>query len=138
MRFDEIELESVPLGIDDAVPQTAVVEPETDRAPFGKQFLAVLTDVSLFAALVLALTPLLPQPFDWTHIAALAGFAIVISYYYFVGTWMLWGKTIGGAIFDVRVTPSTDRAMSLRDASVRWATRYLSLAAAALLAYFTY
>ncbi len=135
MRFDEMELESVPLGIEDVV---AVAQPTVEaRAPYWKRFLALLTDLSLFAALVLALTPLLPQPFDWTHIASLAGFAIVISYYYFVGTWMLWGKTIGGAIFDVRVTPETERAMSLRDASVRWATRYLTLAVAALVAYFS-
>lgn len=129
MRFDEIELEPVPLGIED-VPAAAPRE----RSPWFRKTLAVLTDLSLFAALVLALSPLLPQPFDWTHIAALAGFAIVISYYYFVGTWMLWGKTIGGAIFDVRV--SEERSMSLRNASLRWATRYLPVAAAALAAYF--
>jgi uncharacterized RDD family membrane protein YckC len=134
MRFDEMELEPVPLGIEEVV---AVPQPVEAPAPYWKRFLALLTDLSLFAALVLALTPLLPQPFDWTHIAALAGFAIVISYYYFVGTWMLWGKTIGGAIFDVRVTPETERAMSLRDASVRWATRYLTLAVVALVAYFS-
>lgn len=128
MRFDEIELEPVPLGIEE------VAAPVRDRAPWFKKTLAVLTDLSLFAALVLALSPLLPQPFDWTHIAALAGFAIVISYYYFVGTWMLWGKTIGGAIFDVRV--SDVRSMSLRDASLRWATRYLPVAVLALIAYF--
>jgi uncharacterized RDD family membrane protein YckC len=137
MRFDEIELEAVPLGIEDVVPAAAVATAEPEHAPYWKQLLALLTDLSLFAALVLALTPLLPQPFDWTHIAALSGFAIVVSYYYFVGTWMLWGKTIGGAIFDVRVTPESERAMSLRDASLRWATRYLTLAAAALIAYFT-
>lgn len=128
MRFDEVELEPVPLGIEE-VPATV-----RERSPWFKLTMAVLTDLSLFAALVLALSPLLPQPFDWTHIAALAGFAIVISYYYFVGTWMLWGKTIGGAIFDVRVTD--ERSMSLRDASLRWATRYLPVAAAALVAYF--
>ncbi len=131
MRFDEVELEAV------LVPDVPVLAPPTtDEAPRWRRLLALFTDLSLFAALVLALTPLLPQPFDWTHIASLAGFAIVISYYYFVGTWMLWGKTIGGAIFDVRVTPETERAMSLRDASVRWATRYLTLAVAALIAYF--
>jgi hypothetical protein len=46
--------------------------------------------------------------------SALAGFIIVLSYYYFVGAWMLWGKTIGGAIFDVRVETRTLRAASLR------------------------
>jgi uncharacterized RDD family membrane protein YckC len=135
MRFDEIELESVPLGIEEvvAVPTPAAA---TGGAPYWRRFLALLTDLSLFAALVLALTPLLPQPFDWTHIAALSGFAILVSYYYFVGTWMLWGKTIGGAIFDVRVTPESERAMSLRDASARWAVRYLTLAMGAVVAYF--
>ncbi|MEA2463899.1 MAG: hypothetical protein QOJ98_1646, partial [Acidobacteriota bacterium] len=71
MRFDEIELEAVPLGIEEVV---AVPPPAGATAPYWKRFLALLTDLSLFAALVLALTPLLPQPFDWTHIAALAGF----------------------------------------------------------------
>jgi uncharacterized RDD family membrane protein YckC len=131
MRFDEIELEAVPLGIEDDAPAAAVEVPSGEAAR-SKRLLALLTDLSLFAALVLALSPLLPQPFDWTHIAALAGFVIVISYYYFVGTWMLWGKSIGGAIFDVRVVPNGERAMSLRDASMRWAAVYLSLATAGL------
>jgi hypothetical protein len=53
---------------------------------------------------------------------------VVISYYYFVGTWLLWGKTVGGAIFDVKVVPSDSSAMALRDATLRWAGLYLSLA----------
>ena len=122
MRFDEVELESVPLGIEEPPP------PSSDVARRDKRLLALLTDLSLFAAIALALSPLLPQPFAWPHIAALAGFVIVLSYYYFVGTWMLWGKTIGGAIFDVRVVPEEDGAMSLRDASVRWVAVYVSLA----------
>lgn len=125
MRFDEIELEAVPLGIEEDAPPVA--PDNSDHAPRWKRVLALLTDLSMFAALVLALSPLLPQPAQWTHIAALAGFVVVLSYYYFVGTWMLWGKTIGGAIFDVRVVPGADRAMSLRDASMRWAAVYLSL-----------
>jgi uncharacterized RDD family membrane protein YckC len=127
MRFDEIELESVPLGIEETAP-AAVPDGEARR---DKRLLALLTDLSLFAALVLALSPLLPQPAQWPHLAALAGFVVVLSYYYFVGTWMLWGKTIGGAIFDVRVVPA-DGAMSLRDASLRWLAVYLSLATAGL------
>ncbi len=125
MRFDEIELEAVPLGIE---------EPESSSgvARRDRRLLALLTDLSLFAALALALSPLLPQPFAWPHLAALAGFVIVLSYYYFVGTWMLWGKTIGGAIFDVRVVPEGDGAMSLRDASLRWVAVYVSLATGGL------
>lgn len=122
MRFDEIELESVPLGIEETAP-AAVPDGEARR---DKRLLALLTDLSLFAALVLALSPLLPQPAQWPHLAALAGFVVVLSYYYFVGTWMLWGKTIGGAIFDVRVI-SNDGAMTLRNASMRWVALYLSL-----------
>jgi uncharacterized RDD family membrane protein YckC len=118
MRFDEIELESVPLGIEE--PPAAV----RSTTPWGKRFLALLTDLSLFAALVLGLSPLLPQPYAWPHLLALAGFVVVLSYYYFVGAWMLWGKTIGGAIFDVRVSAGS---LSLRDASVRWAAVYLTL-----------
>ena len=121
MRFDEVELESVPLGIESDPP------PPSTEAPRGKRLLALLTDLSLFAALTLALSPLLPQPQTWMPIAALAGFMIVLSYYYFVGTWMLWGKTVGGAIFDVRVVHEEHDAMSLRAASLRWAGVYVSL-----------
>ena len=131
MRFDEIELEAVPLGIDDE-PATAAPLPSSDDAPRGRRLLALLTDLSLFAALVLALSPLVPRPAHWTHVAALSGFVVLVSYYYFVCTWILWGKTVGGAIFDVRVVPASDAAMSLRDASARWAALYLSLATAGL------
>ena len=125
MRFDEVELETVPLGV---VEETATADPLPAGAPRFRRLMALLTDLSLFAALVLALSPLLPQPPTLTAMSALAGFIIVLSYYYFVGAWMLWGKTIGGAIFDVRVVRGEDAAMSLRAASLRWAAVYLSLA----------
>lgn len=128
MRFDEVELETVPLGIEE--PSVAV--PSTDDATRFRRLLALLTDLSLFAALVLALTPLLPQPPTWMPMSALAGFVVVLSYYYFVGSWMLWGKSIGGAIFDVRVVREDDTAMSLRAASLRWVAVYLSLATCGL------
>jgi uncharacterized RDD family membrane protein YckC len=130
MRFDEVELEMVPLGGADEVAAQVQVSVPTNDASRTKRLLALLTDLSLFAALVLALSPLLPQPASRLHFASLAGFVIVLSYYYFVGTWMLWGKTIGGAIFDVRVVPEGSSAMSLSAASKRWATVYLSLALA--------
>ncbi|HEX7151322.1 MAG TPA: RDD family protein [Thermoanaerobaculia bacterium] len=130
MRFDEIELEAV------AVPDVLTIEepppaPSSD-APRFKRLLALLTDLSLFAALALALSPLLPATENWLAVAALAGFMAVLSYYYFVGTWMLWGKTIGGAIFDVKVVPASSEAMSLRDASLRYAGVLVSLATAGL------
>ena len=121
-RFDEVELQAVPLGIE----EPAAAPDPADRAPRFKRLLALLADLSLFAALTLALSPLLPQPHTWLHIAALAGFVLVMSYYYFAGSWLLWGKTIGGTIFDVRVA-AEDGAMSLRAASLRWMALYLSL-----------
>ena len=128
MRFDEVELEAVPLGvIEEEVPPVS----ETNDASRGRRLLALLTDLSLFAALALALSPLLPQPFALLPALALAGFVVVLSYYYFVGSWLLWGKTIGGAIFDVRVV-ADEGAMTLRDASMRWAAVYLSLATAGI------
>lgn len=129
MRFDEVELEAVPLV------DLIAVEPEPvnaeDAAPRIKRLMALLADLSLFAALALALSPLLPQPATWIHYTALAGFVVVMSYYYFVGSWLLWGKTIGGTIFDVRVA-GAQSAMSLRAATLRWAGLYLSLLTAGI------
>jgi uncharacterized RDD family membrane protein YckC len=127
MRFDEVELDAVPLGV---VEEEATAPPQSGDAPRWRRLMALLTDLSLFGALVLALFPLLPQPLAWMSAAALAGFVVVISYYYFAGTWLLWGKTIGGAIFDVRVVAREGTSMTLRDASLRWAGVYLSLATA--------
>ena len=130
MRFDEIELEAVPLIGDEpaaTLPDENRDENNADAAPRFKRLLALLADLSLFVALALALSPLLPQPATWIHFAALGGFVVVMSYYYFVGSWLLWGKTIGGTIFDVRVV-ADEGAMTLRDASKRWAAVYLSLA----------
>src|ERR1044071_4880381 len=109
MRFDEVELEPVPFDLPEAPPPSR-------RSPFFRRAAALLIDVSLFAALALALSPLLPAAMSWVAIAGLAGFVVLVSYYYFVGSWVLWGKTIGGAIFDVRASG----AMALRNASLRW------------------
>ena len=126
-RFDEVELEAVPLGIE----EPPVEATDNNAAPRFKRLLALLADLSLFVALTLALSPLLPQPHTSLHIVALAGFVVMMSYYYFVGSWMLWGKTIGGTIFDVRVV-ANDGAMSLRAATMRWLALYLSLATAGI------
>jgi uncharacterized RDD family membrane protein YckC len=123
MRFDEVELEAV---IVPEMPVLAEVAPPAGHAPRWRRLLALATDLSLFAALALALSPLLPSSYAWMQTASLIGFVVVLSYYYYVGSWLLWGKTIGGAIFDVRVI-ADDGAMTLRDASLRWAAVYLSL-----------
>ena len=110
MRFDEVELQSVPLEEVVVTPQSA-----PPRRSFLRHALAILADLSLFAALALALSPLLPQPTSGIALIALGGFLLMLSFYYFVGAWTLWGKTVGGAIFDVRV-----EARSLRQATLRW------------------
>lgn len=121
-RFDEIELEPVVFD----PPQHVVIEPAL-AAPRHRRLLALLTDLSLFAALALALSPLLPPAPGWEAFIGLGGFVLVVSYYYFVGAWLLWGKTIGGAIFDIKVIPANVGAMALRNASLRWAGVCLSL-----------
>lgn len=123
MRFDEMELQSVPipdaLEIPRAEATVAGASPAAD-APRLRRLLALLTDLSLFAALALALSPLLPAKTSAVAISGLAGFVFMAAYYYFVGTWLLWGKTVGGAIFDVRVVARDDEAMSLSSASMRF------------------
>jgi uncharacterized RDD family membrane protein YckC len=126
MRFDEVELQSVPLpGVVDVPPhRSSVPRAENPTAPSGaplfRRMLAAVTDLSLFVALALALSPLLPTVRSWQGIGALTGFVLLTSYYYFVGSWLLWGKTIGGAIFEVRVVADDDDAMSAGAASLRW------------------
>jgi uncharacterized RDD family membrane protein YckC len=128
-RFDEIELQSVPLGIEE--PVAVAVPVGGDAASRIRRLLALLTDLSLFAAISMALLPLLPSPPGTGALVALSGFVLVVSYYYFAGCWLLWGKTVGGAIFDVRVA-SANEHMSLRQASVRWAALLLSIATGGL------
>ncbi len=123
MRFDEIELEAGP-QIEPLPP--VPVEHTLYDAPRFRRLLSLLTDVSLFIALSLALSPLLPSPANPYPLIALAAFIVMVSYYYFVGTWLLWGKTIGGAIFDVKVIGG-ESAMSLKAASLRWGGLYVSL-----------
>jgi len=133
-RFDEVELAAGPVEVVETLPdvEPAPAPDAQSAAPRFRRLLALLTDLSLFAALILALAPLLPASRDWLSVSALAGFVIVVSYYYYVGSWLLWGKTIGGAIFDVRVVSSTVPAMPLRSATRRWAAVYLGIATAGL------
>lgn len=123
MRFDEVELETVPLLESPVVAEAR----ESRTAPLHKRVLALLTDVSLFAALALALSPLLPPSENWIAIASLGGFILVFSYYYFAGGWLLWGKTVGAAIFDIRVVAGTEQTMSMKAATLRWLGTLLSI-----------
>ncbi|MEA2164913.1 MAG: hypothetical protein QOK37_3040 [Thermoanaerobaculia bacterium] len=98
MRFDEIELQPGTFDTDGEAPPRY----RSTAASFLRQVAALLTDLSLFAALGLALTPLLPSSMSAVSIASLTGFLIIVAFYYFAGMRALWGRTIGGAIFDVR------------------------------------
>ena len=100
MRFDEVELQPATVDVDAAAPRPAA----SVRTSIFRRFAALLVDVSLFAALALALSPLLPASMSAISIASLAGFLIIIAFYYFAGTRALWCRTIGGAIFDVTST----------------------------------
>jgi len=99
MRFDEIELQPTTVDVDRAEAPSSTPA----RASIFRRLAALLVDLSLFAALALALSPLLPASMSAISIASLAGFLIILAFYYFAGTRALWGRTIGGAIFDVRV-----------------------------------
>src|SRR5258705_7588673 len=121
-RFDEVELEPVVVE-EDATPDLAGVS----HASRFRRLIALLTDLSLFVALALALSPLLPNSRNWMALAGIAGFVTIVSYYYFVGTWLLWGKTIGGTIFDVKVIAAGNDAMALKRTTLRWLGVFLSL-----------
>jgi uncharacterized RDD family membrane protein YckC len=99
MRFDEIELQ--PATLDDDSSATAPPQ-HSPVSSFFRRVAALIIDLSLFAALGMALSPLLPPSMSVISIASLAGFLIILAFYYFAGTRALWGRTIGGAIFDVR------------------------------------
>ena len=156
-RFDEVELlrepeppstesvaamlvsvASTPVEESPAVEERRVVEPGPRIKPASRfhRALALLTDLSLFLALALALSPLLPFRGDWRNtlaeewplMIALGGFLLIVSYYYFVTSWMIWGKTVGGAIFDVRViSEEEDSVMTARDMTRRWMAMLLSI-----------
>jgi len=126
MRFDEVELETVPFDAEPVPPPSP-----SPRTPVLKHALALVTDLSLFAALALALSPLLPQPATRVALIALIGFVVMLSFYYFAGAWTLWGKTVGGAIFDVRVEKRT-----LRDAALRWLVMVVVIALAGAVTFY--
>ena len=130
-RFDEVELQAaVPI-----VPELPAVLAELDdesAAPRLRRLFALTIDLSLFAALALALSPLLPAVRTFTSTIALAGFVLMTSFYYFAGSWLLWGKTVGGTIFDIRVVSDSDSAMSFKAVSMRWVGVLLSLLTAGI------
>jgi uncharacterized RDD family membrane protein YckC len=138
-RFDEVDLLTVP-DLAPAVVSRPAVEatPTFAVAPRWRRFLALAIDISLFVALALVLSPLLPPQRDlfvaleeaWPIFLGGAGFLLLLSYYYFTGSWLIWGRTIGSAIFDLRVVSDDGAALTARAVSRRWLATLLSLASA--------
>lgn len=131
MRFDEVELWS-PAGSAPIATEVSAVVARTRPAPFLKRSATLFTDLSLFVALALALSPVLPSPINATTVAALLAFVVLVSFYYFVGSWMMWGKTIGGIIFDVKVIAVAEDAITFKNAARRWIGLALSILTAGL------
>lgn len=134
-RFDEIELypDSFPADIlhhpAEIVPSPAITEPQA-AVSLWKRAITFLTDAILFIALGLALTPLLPSPAS-QHLPAwisMAGFILLISFFYFVGSWLVWGKTLGGALFDVKIVGENGEPASVHAATGRWLAMFGSIA----------
>jgi uncharacterized RDD family membrane protein YckC len=142
-RFDEVELETLVPAEEPFETATAALPGNAapqglSHAALARRVLTSLTDFSLFLALALALSPLIPERADlattirsdWPALISLVAFILMVSYYYFVGSWMLWGKTVGGALFDVKVIPADGTAMDVRRATKRWASISLALLSA--------
>lgn len=142
--FDELELTLDPpvQAALPMLPNTAGTPPETEAipAPRYRRIFTCLIDLSLIAALGLALSPLVRDhggitetlSEEWPAILSLAGFLLIVSYHYYVGSWLLWGKTIGGAIFDVRVVDAEGLPISFPNATRRWGSALFSLVLAGI------
>ncbi|HUO84362.1 MAG TPA: RDD family protein [Thermoanaerobaculia bacterium] len=137
-RFDEIELQK---GVAPALPPS---EPDAGSrvpsAPLWRRAVAFLIDLSLFGALAMAMWPLVstdgsngltPGP-DAGAMIGLGGFLLLLSYYYFVLSWLIWGRTIGSAILELRIVEEGRRPIHFARASRRW----LATVASVLLAGF--
>ncbi len=137
-KFDEVDLRR------HADPVPASSEPasgdEEPRPPIIRRIAATLIDWSLFAALALAMSPLLSfrgtlsdtLTEEWPSLLGFSGFILLVAFYYSLGTWTIWGKTIGGAIVDVKLTELDASPVSVANAARRFGATLLSLAIAGL------
>lgn len=147
VRFDEMELfkgpaveaetEAAEQAQEEKLP---AAETGLAVAPRWRRTLAFATDASLFLALALAMSPLLNlrASFDetlraeWPAMTAFAGFVLLLSFHYFVVSWAVWGRTVGGSIFDTRVTLVDGSPIDFRNASLRWVWMLVSVATCGL------
>jgi len=148
VRFDEMELFKGPAADEAEVQAPApareekapAADPGMAVAPRWRRTLAFATDASLFLALALAMSPLLDfranfeetLRAEWPAMIAFAGFVLLLSFHYFVVSWAVWGRTVGGSIFDTRVTLVDGSPIDFRNASLRWAWMLVSVATCGL------
>jgi uncharacterized RDD family membrane protein YckC len=122
-RFDEIELRK---AHEDVTPE--VVLRERTPAPLWKRAAALIVDLSLFMAAGISMAPLLPPGGGAVvPLLAMIAFLMLLSLYYFCLGWMVWGKTVGGAILDIRIVGEDRSDVNLRSALRRWSGMVLSL-----------
>lgn len=146
VKFDELELfkgpDEVPQGPRPVTmeaqepPRVAAAVP----APRWRRMFAFATDASLFIALALAMSPLLEirPTFEstlrgqWPALASFTAFILLLSFHYFVISWAVWGRTVGGSIFDTRVTSLEGSAIDFKSSSRRWVWMLASIATCGL------
>lgn len=138
-RFDEIELypDSFPADI---LPHPAELLPAptagdvNSAVSLWKRAMAFVADLTLFIALGLALTPLLPPlaSENWISWSAVAGFLLLISFFYFVGSWLIWGKTLGGTLFDVKIVGADGAPATFSAVLRRWLAMFASIGTAGI------
>lgn len=134
-RFDEIELypDSFPVDIllhpAELPPPPPVVERDPAAVSAWKRAMAFLSDLTLFVALGLALTPLLPSfaAEHWAAWTAFTSFLLLLSFFYFVGSWLIWGKTLGGTLFDLKIVGADGEPPTFSAALKRWLAMFVSI-----------
>ena len=137
-RFDEVELRKDPLN--EADPPKELVSRTLQESGRLRRFMTAAIDLSIFAALLLALSPLLTFgesladtiAGQWMPMLGMFLFVLMLSYFYFAGSWLLWGKTVGATILETKVVGQTSGKVSLRAASLRWVGVFLSILTAGL------
>lgn len=136
--FPSVEIPLSPLPERPPAPRPTEPEagvPQIVPASRLNRVLALATDLSLFAAVGLALSPLvetgptLATTFSQAPlgISSLLAFLLLLSLYYFPLCWMIWGRTVGAALFDLRVVADDGGAVTAPQAAKRWIVTLLSL-----------
>ena len=79
---------------------------------------------------LLEIRPTLEATFrtEWPALASFAAFMLLLSFHYFVVSWSVWGRTVGGSIFDTRVASLDGTAIDFRSSALRWAWMLVSIA----------